>query len=136
ILENTVVAENSVLVHPQEKAAKIRMEKERQKMYQQIEQQKQEQLALLKQIEEERARLEADFLKIQIQTCLEVAKRKREEEEPGQLIQSHSIPSTDQQNKVEHETGNNAGLEIGSNREDRHLQIIRNYQERLLQQNR
>ncbi|NXN12135.1 CE295 protein, partial [Indicator maculatus] len=136
ILENTVAAENAILIHPQEQAAKIRMEKERQKWYQQIEQQKQEQLALLKQIEEERARLEADFLKIQMQTCLEAAKKKREEEEPGQLIQSHSVPSTDQQNKAEHEAGNIAGLETGSHREDSHLQMIRNYQQRLLQQNR
>ncbi|NXX48023.1 CE295 protein, partial [Tricholaema leucomelas] len=136
ILENTVAAENSVLVHPQEQAAKIRMEKERPKWYQQIEQQKQEQLALLKQIEEERARLEADLLKIQMQTCLEATKEKREEEEPGQLMQSHSVPSTHQQNKVEHETGNDAGLETRSHREDRHLQMIHDYQQRLLQQNR
>lgn len=71
--------------------------------YQQIEQQKQEQLALLKQIEEERARLEAEFLKIQMQTCLEATQKKRDEEEPGQLMQSHCVPSTHQQNKVEHE---------------------------------
>ncbi|NXF89812.1 CE295 protein, partial [Eubucco bourcierii] len=136
IQENTVAAENSVLIHPQEQATKIRMEKERQKWYQQIEQQKQEQLALIKQIEEERARLEADFLKIQMQTCLEASKKKREEEEPGQLIKSHSEPPIDQQKQLEHEPGNNAGLETRSHREDRHLQTIHNYQHRLLQQNR
>ncbi|XP_074906197.1 centrosomal protein of 295 kDa isoform X1 [Buteo buteo] len=136
MLENTVAAENSVLIHPQEQAAKIRMEKERQKWNEQIEQQKQEQLALLKQIEEERARLEADFLKIQMQTCLEEAKKKKEEEEQSQLVQSHSAPSTDQQNKVEHETGNTTVSETRSPREDSHLQMIRNYQQRLLQQNR
>ncbi|NXG83791.1 CE295 protein, partial [Stercorarius parasiticus] len=81
MLENKVVAENSVLIHPQEQAAKMRMEEERRKWHEQIEQQKQEQLALLKQLEEERARLEADFLKIQMQTCLEEAKKKKEEEE-------------------------------------------------------
>ncbi|KAF1593269.1 hypothetical protein FQV11_0008401, partial [Eudyptes moseleyi] len=102
----------------------------------QIEQQKQEQLALLKQIEEERARLEADFLKIQMQTCLEEAKKKKKEEEQGQLVQSHNVPSTDQQNKVKHETGNTAVLETRSPREDSHLQMIRNYQQRLLEQNR
>ncbi|KAM9300858.1 centrosomal protein of 295 kDa isoform 2-T2 [Morus bassanus] len=136
MLENIVAAENSVLIHPQEQAAKIRMEEERQKWNEQIEQQKQEQLALLKQIEEERARLEADFLKIQMQTCLEEAKKKKEEEEQGQLVQSHSVPSTDQQNKVEHETGNTTVSETRSPREDSHLQMIRNYQQRLLQQNR
>ncbi|KAM6341968.1 centrosomal protein of 295 kDa isoform 1-T1 [Podargus strigoides] len=136
MLENTVPAENSILIHPQEQAAKIRMEEERQKWNEQIEQQKQEQLALLKQIEEERARLEADFLKIQMQTHLEEAKKKKEKEEQGQLIQSHSVLSTDHQNKVEHEIGNPTVSETRSPREDSHFQMIRNYQKRLLQQNR
>ncbi|NWS98765.1 CE295 protein, partial [Mionectes macconnelli] len=152
VLENIVADENSVLTHPQEQAAKIRMEEaakirmeeaakirmeeERQKWNEKIEQQKQEQLALLKQIEEEKARLEADFLKIRMQSCLEEAKKKKEEEEQGQLVQSHSLPSTDQQNQVEHETGNSAVSEIRSPGEDSHLQMIRNFQQRLLQQNR
>ncbi|XP_010085627.1 PREDICTED: centrosomal protein KIAA1731 homolog, partial [Pterocles gutturalis] len=136
MLENTVAAENSVLIHPQEQAAKIRMEEERQKWNEQIEQQKQEQLALLKQIEEERACLEADFLKIQMQTRWEEAKKKNEEEEQSHLLQSHSVPSTDQQKKVEHETGNTTVSETRSPREGSHLEMIRNYQQRLLQQNR
>ncbi|NXD83077.1 CE295 protein, partial [Halcyon senegalensis] len=142
ILENKVAAENVILVHPQEQAAKIRMEEERQKWYEQIEQQKQEQLALLKQIEEERARLEADFLKIQMQTCLEEAKKKKEKEEQDQLVQSHSVSSTDHQNcgnrsaEVEHETENTTLSETRSPREDSRLQMIHNYQQRLLQQNR
>ncbi|NXG57538.1 CE295 protein, partial [Hemiprocne comata] len=136
LLENTVAAEKSVLIHPQEQAAKARMERERQKWNEQIEQQKQEQLALLKQLEEERARLEADFLKIQMQTCLEEAKKKKEEEGQVHLVQSHSIPSADQQNKVEHETGNTSVSETRSPREDSCLHTIRDYQQRLLQQNR
>ncbi|NXX82820.1 CE295 protein, partial [Urocolius indicus] len=135
MLENAVAAENSVLIHPHEQAAKIRMDAERQKWNEQIEQQKQEQLALLKQIEEERARLEAEFLKIQMQTCLEKA-RKKQEEEQGQPVQSHCVPSTDLQSKVEHETGNSAVSEGRSPREDSHLQMIHNYQQRLLQQSR
>ncbi|XP_051464974.1 centrosomal protein of 295 kDa isoform X2 [Apus apus] len=136
MLENTVAAENSVLIHPQEQAAKVRMEKERQKWNEQIEQQKQEQLALLKQLEEERECLKADFLKLQMQTCLEKAKKKKEEEGQVQLVQSHSIPSADRQNKVEHETGNKTVSETRSPREDSCLQVIRDYQQRLLQQNR
>ncbi|NWI93738.1 CE295 protein, partial [Pitta sordida] len=139
LLKNTVLDENSVLI-PQEQAAKIRMEEaakirmeeERKKWNEKIEQQKQEQLALLKQIEEEKARLEADFLKIQIQSCLEKAKKKKEEEEQDQLVQSHSLPSTEQQNQMEHETVS----ETRSHREDSHLQTIRDFQQRLLQQNR
>ncbi|NWW50201.1 CE295 protein, partial [Pedionomus torquatus] len=131
-----VAAENSVPIHPQEQAAKIRLEEERQKWNEKIEQQKQDQLALLKQLEEERARLEADLLKIQMQTCLEETKKNKEEEEQGQLVQSHSVPSADQQNRVEHETGNTGVSETKSPREDSHLQKIHNYQQRLLQQNR
>ncbi|XP_071589833.1 centrosomal protein of 295 kDa isoform X2 [Heliangelus exortis] len=136
MLENRVASENSVLIHPQEQAARIRMEEERQKWNEQIEQQKQEQLALLKQIEEERTRLEADFLKIQMQSCLEEAKKKKEEEEQAELVQSPSVPSTDDQSKVEHETGNTSVSETRSPREDSSLQMIRDYQQRLLQQNR
>ncbi|XP_032535582.1 centrosomal protein of 295 kDa isoform X3 [Chiroxiphia lanceolata] len=144
VLENIVADENLVLTHPQEQAAKIRMEEaakirmeeERHKWHEKIEQQKQEQLALLKRIKEEKARLEADFLKIQMQSCLEEARKKKEEEEQGQLVQNHSLPSTDQQNQVEHKTGNTTVSEIRSPREDSHLQMIRNFQQRLLQQNR
>lgn len=60
---------------------------------------------MIKRIEEEKALLEADYLKIQMQTCLEEAKKKKEEEQ-GQLVQSHSLPSTDQQNQMEHEVKN------------------------------
>ncbi|XP_004938927.2 centrosomal protein of 295 kDa isoform X1 [Gallus gallus] len=131
MLAHRVALENSVLIHPQEQAAKIRMENERQQWLEQIEQQKQEQLALLKQIEEERAHLE-----IQMQTFLEEAKNKKEEEERSQLVQSCSVPSTDQQKKAEHESGSTAVPETRSPGEDSHLQVIRNYQQRLLQQNR
>ncbi|KAM7066032.1 centrosomal protein of 295 kDa isoform 1-T1 [Acridotheres tristis] len=139
MLENTVADEKSVLIHPQEQAAKIRMEEaakirieeERQKRNEEIEKQKQEQLALIKKIEEEKALLEADYLKIQMQTCLEQAKKKKEEEE---LVQSHNLPSTDQQNQMEHETGNVS--ETRSPREVSHRQMIHNFQQRLLQQKR
>ncbi|NXA75494.1 CE295 protein, partial [Thryothorus ludovicianus] len=142
MLENTVAEEESVLIHPQEQSAKIRMEEaskirieeERQKWNEEIEKQKQEQLALIKKIEEEKALLEADYLKIQMQTCLEEAKKKKEEEEQSQLMQSQSLPSTDQQNQMEHETGNVS--ETRSSREDSHRQMIHNFQQRLLQQKR
>ncbi|NXH97527.1 CE295 protein, partial [Pachycephala philippinensis] len=139
MLENTVAEEKSVLIHPQEQGAKIRMEEaakirieeERQKWNEEIEKQKQEQVALIKKIEEEKALLEADYLKIQMQTCLEEAKKKKEEQ--GQLVRSHSLPSTDQQNQTEHET---TVSETRSPREDSHIQTIRDFQQRLLRQKR
>ncbi|XP_048150504.1 centrosomal protein of 295 kDa isoform X4 [Corvus hawaiiensis] len=141
MLENTVAGEKSVLIHPQEQAAKtrmeeaakIRIEEETQKWNEEIEKQKQEQLTLIKKIEEEKALLEADYLKIQMQTCLEEAKKKKEEEEQGQLVQSHSLPSTDQQNQTERET---TASDTRSPREDSHIRMIRNFQQRLLQQKR
>ncbi|XP_077030096.1 centrosomal protein of 295 kDa isoform X2 [Agelaius phoeniceus] len=142
MLENTVADEKSVPIHPQEQAAKIRMEEaakmrkeeEKQKWNEEIEKQKQEQLALIKKIEEEKALLEADYLKIQMQTCLEQAKKKKEEEEQSQLVQNHTLHSTDQQNQMEHETGNIS--EARSPGEDSRKQTIRNFQQRLLQQKR
>ncbi|XP_053790250.1 centrosomal protein of 295 kDa isoform X3 [Vidua chalybeata] len=142
MLENTVADEKSVPIHPQEQAAKMRMEEaakmrmeeERQKWNEEIEKQKQEQLALIKKIEEEKALLEADYLKIQMQTCLEQAKKKKEEEDQSQLVQSHSLHSTDHQNQKEHESGNVS--ETRSPGEDSHRQTIRNFQQRLLQQKR
>ncbi|NXS29949.1 CE295 protein, partial [Pomatostomus ruficeps] len=144
MLENTVTDEKSVLIHCQEQAAKIRMEEaakirieeERQKWNEEIEQQKQEQLALIKKIEEEKALLEADYLKIQMQTCLEEAKKRKEEEEQVQLAQSYSLHSTDQQNQTEHETGNATVSETRSPRADSRIQMIRNFQQCLLQQKR
>ncbi|NXT65876.1 CE295 protein, partial [Chaetops frenatus] len=143
MLKNTVAGEKSVLIHPQEQAAKIRMEEaakirmeeERQKWNEEIEKQKQEQLALIKKIEEEKALLEADYLRIQMQTCLEEVKKKKEEEVQGQLVQSHNL-STDQQNQTEHETGNATVSETRSPREDNHIRMIHNFQQRLLQQKR
>uniref|UniRef100_A0A8C9U6B0 ALMS motif domain-containing protein n=1 Tax=Serinus canaria TaxID=9135 RepID=A0A8C9U6B0_SERCA len=134
MLENAVADDKSVPIHPQEQAAKIRMEEERQKWNEEIEKQKQEQLALIKKIEEEKALLEADYLKIQMQTCLEQAKKKKEEEDESQLVQSHSLHSTDQQNQMEHETGNVS--ESRNPGEDSHRQMIHNFQQRLLQQKR
>ncbi|NWW74448.1 CE295 protein, partial [Climacteris rufus] len=144
MLENTVADDKSLLIHPQEQAAKVRMEEaakirieeERQKWNEKIEKQKQEQLALIRKIEEEKARLEADYLKIQMQTCLKEIKKKEEEEEQGHLVQSHSLTSTDQQNQMEHETGNATVSETRSPREDTHIETIRTFQQRLLQQNR
>ncbi|XP_030921856.1 centrosomal protein of 295 kDa [Geospiza fortis] len=142
VCEAKVADEKSVPIHPQEQAAKIRMEEaakmrreeEKQKWNEEIEKQKQEQLALIKKIEEEKALLEADYLNIQMQTCLEQAKKKKEEEEQSQLVQSRTLHSTDQQNQMEHETGNVS--EARSPGEESHRQTIRNFQQRLLQQKR
>ncbi|NWX84721.1 CE295 protein, partial [Nothoprocta ornata] len=135
ILEDAGVTESSDLINPQEQAAKNRMEEERKKWSEQIEHQKQEQLALLKQIEEKRARLEADLLKIQMPQNLEEVKEKAKGEE-GQPVQSSNSPLPDQQKEGENETEITAAIKAASPRQASHLQMIRSYQQRLLQQNR
>ncbi|XP_043435874.1 LOW QUALITY PROTEIN: centrosomal protein of 295 kDa [Prionailurus bengalensis] len=106
----TTVAQSSVLLHPQEEAARIRMAA-RQKQIMEIEEQKQKQLELLEQIEQQKLRLETDCFRAQ----LEEEKRKRTQQTGvGTAPASHAVKSD----------------------EDNHRQMIRNYQHQLLQQNR
>ncbi|XP_034614866.1 centrosomal protein of 295 kDa [Trachemys scripta elegans] len=134
-LEHTVIAGNSVLIHPQEQAAKIRMEVERQKQIERIEQQKQQQLILLKQIEEKRMCLEAEFLRVQMQAQLEEIKKK-EQEEKAASVELSPDPLVNRQGEVEHETETAAVPGTSSSNEENHIQMIRNYQQCLLLQNR
>uniref|UniRef100_A0A671FZY1 Centrosomal protein 295 n=1 Tax=Rhinolophus ferrumequinum TaxID=59479 RepID=A0A671FZY1_RHIFE len=106
----TAVAQSSVLLHPQEEAARIRMAA-RQKQIMEIEEQKQKQLELLEKIAQQKLRLETDCFRVQ----LEEAKRKNTQQ-TGVGTASASCPiSTD---------------------EDSHRRMIHNYQYHLLQQNR
>ncbi|XP_006871284.1 PREDICTED: centrosomal protein KIAA1731 homolog [Chrysochloris asiatica] len=106
----TSVVQSSVLLHPQEEAARIRISA-RQKQIMEIEEQKQRQLDLLEQIEQQKLRLETDCFKAQ----LEEANRKK-----TQQIGVGSAP---------------ASSTVVSD-EDSHRQMIRNYQHQLLEQNR
>nr|XP_032632496.1 centrosomal protein of 295 kDa isoform X2 [Chelonoidis abingdonii] len=135
MLEHTIIAGNSVLIHPQEQAAKIRMEVERQKQIERIEQQKQQQLILLKQIEEKRICLEAEFLKVQMQAQLEEIKKKEQEEKTAS-VELHPDPLMNQQGEVEHKTETAAVPGTSISNEENHIQMIRNYQQCLLLQNR
>ncbi|XP_078196072.1 centrosomal protein of 295 kDa isoform X14 [Callithrix jacchus] len=107
----TTVAQSSVLLHPQEEAARIR-KSARQKQIMEIEEQKQKQLELLEQIEQQKLRLETDCFKAQ----LEEENRKKTTQQTGVGI----VP---------------ASCTVISD-EDSHRQLIRNYQHQLLQQNR
>nr|XP_054950740.1 centrosomal protein of 295 kDa isoform X15 [Pan paniscus] len=106
----TTVAQSSVLLHPQEEAARIRMSA-RQKQIMEIEEQKQKQLELLEQIEQQKLRLETDCFRAQLE------EEKRKKTQPtGVGIAPASCPVISD--------------------EDSHRQMIRNYQHQLLQQNR
>ncbi|XP_036716591.1 centrosomal protein of 295 kDa isoform X5 [Balaenoptera musculus] len=106
----TAVAQSSVLLHPQEEAARIRMAA-RQKQIMEIEEQKQKQLELLEQIEQQKLRLETDCFRAQ----LEEEKRKKTQQTGVGTAPASCTISSD---------------------EDNHRQMIRNYQQQLLQQNR
>ncbi|XP_066894382.1 centrosomal protein of 295 kDa isoform X4 [Kogia breviceps] len=106
----TAVVQSSVLLHPQEEAARIRMAA-RQKQIMEIEEQKQKQLELLEQIEQQKLRLETECFRAQ----LEEEKRKTTQQTGVSTAPASCIISSD---------------------EDNHRQMIHNYQQQLLQQNR
>ncbi|XP_054947661.1 centrosomal protein of 295 kDa isoform X4 [Physeter macrocephalus] len=106
----TAVAQSSVLLHPQEEAARIRMAA-RQKQIMEIEEQKQKQLELLEQIEQQKLRLETECFRAQ----LEEEKRKKTQQTGVSTAPASCTISSD---------------------EDNHRQMIHNYQQQLLQQNR
>ncbi|XP_036049868.1 centrosomal protein of 295 kDa isoform X3 [Onychomys torridus] len=106
----TPVPPSSILLHPQEDAVRIRMSA-RHKQIMEIEEQKQKQLELLEQIEQQKLRLETDCFRAQLE---EEEKRKTQQPEVCPPPMSHATISD----------------------EDCHRQMIRNYQHQLLQQNR
>ncbi|CAO2636069.1 Centrosomal protein of 295 kDa [Lemmus lemmus] len=107
----TTVTQCSVLLHPQEEAVKIRMST-RHKQIMEIEEQKQKQLELLEQIEQQKLRLETDCFRAQLEE--EENRKKTQQPEVCSAPVSHAVISD----------------------EDCHRQMIRNYQYQLLQQNR
>ncbi|KAL1781775.1 centrosomal protein of 295 kDa isoform X2 [Sigmodon hispidus] len=107
----TTVAQSSVLLHPQEEAVKIRMSA-RHKQIMEIEEQKQKQLELLEQIEQQKLRLETDCFRAQLEE--EEKRKKAQQPEVCPAPVSHDLIFD----------------------EDCHRQMIRNYQHQLLQQNR
>ncbi|XP_061484825.1 centrosomal protein of 295 kDa isoform X2 [Rhineura floridana] len=134
ILGQSIVAGNAVLNHPQEQAAKIRKEAERQKQIEWIEHQKEQQLALLQQIEEQKIRLEVDFLKAQMQHQNQEAKKDQESQTENM---NGTIPVVHWQEEVQHKPETAIGPQAGSSsKEEDHIQMIRDYQQRLLIQNR
>ncbi|XP_055272176.1 centrosomal protein of 295 kDa isoform X3 [Moschus berezovskii] len=104
------VAPSSVLLHPQEEAVRIRMAA-RQKQIMEIEEQKQKQLELLEQIEQQKLRLETDCFRAQL------------EEEERKKTQQTGVSTAPASDTIRFD-------------EDRHRQMIRIYQQQLLQQNR
>ncbi|KAG3286348.1 hypothetical protein H1C71_009926 [Ictidomys tridecemlineatus] len=106
----TTLAQSSVLLHPQEEAVRVRMSA-RQKQIMEIEEQKQKQLELLEQIEQQKLRLETDCFRAQ----LEEEKRKKAQHSGVGIASAPCTVVAD---------------------DNSHRQMIHDYQQQLLQQNR
>ncbi|KAJ7320078.1 hypothetical protein JRQ81_019589 [Phrynocephalus forsythii] len=135
-LDQTVVAGNVILNHPQEQVIKTGKGGERQKQMEWLEQQKQQQLALLQQIEEQKIRLEVDVLKAEMQQR-EVERELAKKDQESPTVETNGIISVGQQPEAVQKSDGIIRSQTDSNdKESDHIQIIRDYQQRLLEQNR
>ncbi|XP_040282272.1 centrosomal protein of 295 kDa isoform X1 [Bufo bufo] len=116
---DTVIAGKSILLHPEEQAVRIRMEAERKEKMEDLEQQKQEQLELIRKLDEERRSLEAEFQKMQ---------------ESSAAVQEEKPEAAAVDGKPEESSAIAAQLNMSA--EGLHIQMIRQYQQRLMEQNR
>ncbi|ELV13532.1 hypothetical protein TREES_T100004622 [Tupaia chinensis] len=87
------VAQSSVLLHPQEEAARIRMSA-RQKQIMEIEEQKQKQLELLEQIEQQKLRLETHCFRAQLE---EKRKTTQQQTETSKLTVENDLKAQQRQ---------------------------------------
>nr|DBA32458.1 TPA: hypothetical protein GDO54_000250 [Pyxicephalus adspersus] len=132
VTDNTVLAGNSILLHPQEHAARIRMETERKKKMEDLDRQKMEQLELLRKLEEEKQALEEEYCRVQQQMQ---AANKRDIEQDGTVAaeEEGAKPAVPETESAEPPV---AVSEAQTSTENVHIQMIREYQQRLLEQNR
>ncbi|XP_068122910.1 centrosomal protein of 295 kDa isoform X2 [Hyperolius riggenbachi] len=132
VKDSTVVAGKSVLLHPQEEATRIRMETERKKRMEGLERQKMEQLELLKRLEEERGALEEEYSRMQLH--MQEARRRDMEQESSTAIQEEEseLPASE---AISEESPEHVS-EVPVSPENVHIQMIRDYQQRLIEQNR
>nr|XP_056714832.1 centrosomal protein of 295 kDa [Euleptes europaea] len=139
MLDQTVVGGNAVVSLSQKQSANIGKEAERQKQMEQLEHQKQLQLDLLQQIEEQRIQLEVDLLRAQMRDLEgEVEREQEKRPQQSQTIQMNDGDlAMNQQQETELKFETAAGTQVASSsREDDHIRVIRDYQQRLLMQNR
>ncbi|XP_073518175.1 uncharacterized protein [Phyllobates terribilis] len=122
VTDNTVLAGKSIL-HPHEQAARIRMEAERNIKMEELERQKLEQLELIHKLEEERKSLETKFQKM------------REEEQGSSVTSQEEEPEPAVVDGKPEESATPV-FQLNTSAESLHIQMIREYQQRLIEQNR
>ncbi|XP_077154643.1 uncharacterized protein LOC143817271 isoform X1 [Ranitomeya variabilis] len=123
VTDNTVLAGKSILLHPQEQAMRIRMEAERNSKMEELERQKREQLELIRKLEEEREGLKAEFHKMREGEQRSSVTAKEEEPEPA-VVDGKPKESA------------STVFQLNTSAESLHIQMIREYQQRLIEQNR
>lgn len=127
VTDNTVLAGKSIPLHPQEEALRITMEAERKQKMADLERQKEEQLELISKLEEERKILEEQFYKMRLQV------------QDGEQESAATVQAAGQEPPVVHgppEESAPAVTQLNTSAESLHIQMIREYQQRLIEQNR
>ncbi|XP_028656269.1 centrosomal protein of 295 kDa isoform X1 [Erpetoichthys calabaricus] len=125
--EEPVIAGSSSLLHPNEQAFKIQSALERRKQEEELELKKQEQETLLAQLEEQKRILELRLKEAQVEKDQIQAQMKKDQEKAISIENAYKqqvYPATD-----EH------FLDVVAT-DSEHLQMIRQYQQRCLEQNR
>ncbi|XP_069746928.1 uro-adherence factor A [Narcine bancroftii] len=125
ISEETIIAGNTTLFHPKEQASRIRSDVDRMKQLNDLEQQKQQQMTLLWQSEQEKRTLEANLQKAQLQQQQEMQMQETISDLERQTLQKH------EQLKHSKICVSNAVLP-----EDEHMLTIHQYQQHLIEKNR
>ncbi|MBN3316912.1 CE295 protein, partial [Atractosteus spatula] len=125
--EESIIAGSTTLLHPREQANKLRSASEKKKQEEELEVQKQEQVALLQHLEEQKMILEAH-----LQQAL--ADRERLQAAILENPEGNEQPPSQKEEPSAATEKNNVLLSSSS--EDEHVRKIRQYQQRLLEQNR
>ncbi|KAG8453030.1 hypothetical protein GDO86_004735 [Hymenochirus boettgeri] len=132
--DSTIVAGNAVSRQPLAPALPVGEAPVRNQQLEDLERQKQEQLNLLIKLEEEKKRLEAEYLRVQMQES--------KKEEPStlnkekDLVPMNTVAEPVETPHEEPKPANAPALSLNNSTDSPHIQIIRDYQQRLIQQNR
>ncbi|XP_073414484.1 uncharacterized protein [Dendrobates tinctorius] len=124
VTDNMVLAGKSILLHPQEQSVRIRMEAERKNKMEELERQKREQLELIQKLEEERKSLQAEFHKMREEAQGSSVTAAQEEELEPAVVDGKPEESA------------STVFQLNTSAESLHIQMIREYQQRLIEQNR
>ncbi|XP_078258834.1 centrosomal protein 295 isoform X2 [Rhinoraja longicauda] len=128
--EETIVAGNTTLFHPKEQANRIRSDVGRLKQLHDLEQQKQQQMALLWQTEQQKQRLEANLRQAWLQ--------QQHGEKQMQEGLNSDVCDLQKQMRQQHEQLKHSNILVSNmvSSEDEQMLAIHQYQQQLIEQNR